>query len=63
MMFNMIYGWQSLAEQVEKDFAHLWELIAELRKSIAGSAKKNAKSAKAPRTKRVVRGKKRKRGG
>ena len=61
VMFNMIYGWQSLAEQVEKDFAHLWEVIAELRATIAGSAKKKANIAKAPSTKRGVGGKKRKR--
>jgi hypothetical protein len=58
VMFNMIYGWQSLAEQVENDFAHLWEVIAELR---AGSAKKKPNVAKAPRAKRAVSGKKRKR--
>jgi hypothetical protein len=63
VMFNMIYGWQSLAEQVEKDFAHLWELIAELRASIAGPTKRRANVAKAPRAKRAVGGKKRKRAG
>lgn len=62
VMFNMIYGWQSLAEQVEKDFAHLWEMIAQLQASIARPAKKKAKMAKRPRAKRVIGGKKRKRG-
>jgi hypothetical protein len=61
VMFNMIYGWQSLAEQVEKDFAHLWEMIAESRASIATPAKKKAKATKASRAKRAVGGKKRKR--
>ena len=61
VMFNMIYGWQSLAEQVEKDFAHLWEMIAELRASISSPAKKKANVTKAPKAKRAGGGKKRKR--
>jgi hypothetical protein len=61
VMFNMIYGWESLVEQVEKDFAHLWEVIAELRASIVSPAKKKANVAKASRAKRAVGGKKRKR--
>jgi hypothetical protein len=61
VMFNMIYGWQCLAEQVEKDFAHLWEMIAELRANIASPAAKKANVTKASRAKRAVGGKKRKR--
>ena len=46
VMFNLIYGLQSLAEQIEKDFAALKQALAGPR---AGAAKSGARKAGATR--------------